>query len=140
VKKYRESTSDEEKERLLVSMTTFKEPRQVSRLFELVQGGEVKKQDQITIISATTRNPHARDVAWAWIKSSMSHLREIYDGTRDISRLMQSCIPILGIDRIEEVERYFNENRVPEAQNGINAGLEKLKIYQRFVNSFLDEA
>jgi len=140
VKKYRESTSDEEKERLLVSMTTFKEPRQVSRLFELVQGGEVKKQDQITIISATTRNPHARDVAWAWIKSSMSHLREIYDGTRDISRLMQSCIPILGIGRIEEVERYFSENRVPEAQNGINAGLEKLKIYQRFVNSFLDEA
>jgi len=139
VKKYRESTSDEEKERLLVSMTTFKEPLQLSRLFELVKEGEVKKQDQITLVSATTRNPHARDVAWAWIKSSMSHLREIYEGTGDISRLMQSCIPILGIGRVEEVERYFEENRVPEAQSGINAGLEKLKIYQRLVNNISDQ-
>ena len=140
VKRYRESTSDEEKERLLVSMTTFKEPRLLSKLLNMAQGGEVKKQDQMTLISAATRNPHARDTAWMWIKSSMSHLREVYEGTGDISRLLQSCIPILGIGRIEEVERYFNDNRVPEAQNGINAGLEKLKIYQRLVNSFLDEA
>jgi tricorn protease interacting factor F2/3 len=139
VKKYRESTSDEEKERLLVSMTTFKEPRQLSRLFELVKEGEVKKQDQMALISAATRNPHARDVAWAWVKSSMSHLREIYEGTGDISRLLQSCIPILGIGRVEEAEIYFEENRVPEAQSGINAGLEKLKIYQRLVNNISDQ-
>jgi tricorn protease interacting factor F2/3 len=140
VKRYRESTSDEEKERLLVSMTTFKEPRLLSKLLEMAEGGEVKKQDQMILISATTRNPHARDIAWVWIKSSMPHLREVYEGTGDISRLLQSCIPILGIGRIEEVERYFNENSVPEAQNGINAGLEKLKICQRFVNSLLGEA
>ena len=140
VKRYRESASDEEKERLLVSMTAFKEPRLLSKLLKMAQGDEVKKQDQMTLISATTRNPHAREIAWMWIKSSMPHLREVYEGTGDISRLLQSCIPILGIGRVEEVERYFNENRVPEAQNGINAGLEKLKIYQRFVNSFPDDA
>jgi hypothetical protein len=28
---------------------------------------------------------------------------------------------------------------VPEAQNGIRAGLEKLKIYQRLVDSFPNE-
>ena len=139
-KKYRESTSDEDKETLLVSMTTFKEPRLLSKLLELVKGGEVKKQDQITLISATIRNPDVRDRAWTWIRSSMSHLREVYEGTGDLSRLLQSCIPILGIGRAEEIERYFNENAIPEAQNGIRAGLEKLKIYQRFVSSFPDEA
>jgi tricorn protease interacting factor F2/3 len=139
-RRYRESTSDEEKERLLVSMTTFKEPRLLSKLLELVQRGQVKKQDQMTLISATTRNPNARDMAWTWIESSMSQLRQVYEGTGDLSRLLQSCIPILGIGRVEEVERYFNENRIPEAQKGIKAGLERLKIYQRFVNSLLGEA
>jgi tricorn protease interacting factor F2/3 len=139
-KKYRESTSDEERERLLVSMTAFKEPRQLSKLFELVQHGEVKKQDQLTIVSAATRNPHARDVAWVWVTSSMPHLREIYESTGDISRLLQSCIPILGIDRVDEVEEYFEENRVPEAQSGINAGLEKLRIHQKLVNSISNQA
>ena len=135
-RKYRESTSDEEKERLLVSMATFKEPRLISKLFELVKRGEVKKQDQASLISATMRNPYAKDTTWRWLKSSMPHLREVYEGTGDLSRMLQSCIPILGIGRVEEVERYFNENRVPEAQNGIRAGLEKLRIYQRLVNGF----
>jgi hypothetical protein len=106
-------------------------------LFELVQGGEVKKQDQMTLILATTRNPYARETAW--IKSRMAHLREVYKGTGDISRLLQSSILILGIGRVEEVEGYFEENRIPEAQNGINAGLEKLNIYQRLVNNISNE-
>ena len=135
VKKYRQSISDEEKVRLLVSMTTFKEPQLLSKLFELVEGGEVKKQDQTVLISAITRNPYAKDIAWTWIKSGMSRLRQVYEGTGDLSRLLQLCIPILGIGRVEEVETYFNENRMPEAQNGIKAGLEKLKIYQRLVDS-----
>jgi len=137
-KKYRESTSDEEKVRLLVSMATFKEPRLLSQSLELAQKGEIKKQDQITMIGAATRNPYARQAAWTWIKLNISYLKETYEGTGDLSQLLQFCIPILGIGRVEEAERYFDENRVREAQNGINAGLEKLKIYQRLVNSALD--
>jgi tricorn protease interacting factor F2/3 len=138
-RKYRQSISDEEKERLLVSMTTFKDPRLLSNLFELVKDGEVKKQDQLTLVSAMTRNPDAREMAWTWLKSNMAQLREVYEGTGDLSRLLQSCIPILGIGRVEEVERYFTEYSLPEAQKGIRAGLEKLRIYQRLVNSFPQE-
>jgi tricorn protease interacting factor F2/3 len=138
-KKYRASTSDEEKARLLVSMAAFKEPRLLSQSFELTQSGEVKKQDQMTMIQAATGNPYARQTAWTWIRLNMPHLRQVYEGTGKLSLLLQFCIPIIGIGRVEEVERYFEMNRIPEAQNGINAGLEKLKIYQRFVNSLADE-
>jgi tricorn protease interacting factor F2/3 len=138
-KKYRESASDEEKVRLLVSMGTFKEPRLLSQSLELAQSGEIKKQDQMAIIQASTRNPDARHAAWTWIKRNMRHLREVYEGTGELSLLLQASVPVLGIGRVEEVERYFEENRIPEAKNGINAGLEKLKIYQKFVNSISDE-
>jgi len=137
-KRYRESASDEEKVRLLVSMATFKEPRLLSQSLELAQRGEIKRQDQMTLIAATTRNPHARDTAWAWIELNMSHLREVYEGTGELSPLLQSCIPILGIGKVEEMKRYFEENRIPEAQNGIKTGLEKLGIYQRLVDSVSD--
>jgi tricorn protease interacting factor F2/3 len=100
----------------------------------------VKKQDQVILISATIRNPYAKDTTWKWLKSNMPHLRGVYEATGDLSRLLQSCIPILGIGRVEEVEKYFNENRVPEAQNGIKAGLEKLRIYQRLVSGFPADA
>jgi len=40
---------------------------------------------------------------------------------------------ILGIGRVEEVKRFFEENRIPEAEKGIEAGIEKLKIYDRLV-------
>jgi len=138
-RKYRDSASDEERERLFVSMTAFKDPRQLSKLFQLAEQGEVKKQDQLTLVSGATRNPHARHVTWAWVKSSMPRLRRVYESTGDISRLLQSCIPILGIGRLDEVGRYFEENRIPEAQRGIDAGLEKLRINQRLVNSIVDQ-
>ena len=136
-KKYSESTSNEEKVRLLVSMATFKEPKLISQSLELAEKGEIKRQDQIILIEAVTRNPAAKDTAWAWIKFNMSRLRETYEGTGTLSRFFQSCIPILGIGRVEEVERYFVENTVPEAENGIRAGLERLRVNQKFANSVL---
>ena len=136
-KKYSESTSNEEKVRLLVSMASFEEPKLVSQSLELAEKGEIKRQDQIILIEAATRNPAAKDTAWAWIKLNMSRLRETYEGTGTLSRFFQSCIPILGIGRVEEVERYFCENMVPEAKNGIRAGLERLRVYQKFANGVL---
>jgi len=50
-----------------------------------------------------------------------------------VSRLMQSIIPYVGIGRRLEAERFFAENRPPELVKGIDAGLEKLAIYDQFV-------
>jgi hypothetical protein len=42
-------------------------------------------------------------------------------------------LPILGIDRTEEVTRFFAQHKAPEISKGVEAGLEKLRINQAFL-------
>ena len=135
VKKYRESRSDEERIRLLSSMMSFKETSQVALSLGLALSGRVKRQDIGTMLLAAIGNPDARDTAWMWVKTNMGRLRELYEGTGRLSRILLSIIPVLGIGRVEEVKNYFEENRIPEAENGIVAALEKLEIYDRAVKN-----
>jgi len=135
VRKYRESSSDEERIRLLNSMMSFKETSLVALSLGLALSGEVKRQDIGTMILVATRNPDARDMTWLWIKVNIGRLKKLYESTGMLSRILLSVIPILGIGKIEEVEKFFEENRIPAAEMGIQAGLEKLKIYDRLVKN-----
>ncbi len=133
VKKYKQSKGDEEKVRFLVALTSFRDPALVSRALELATKGEVKKQDVPSIVSASTGNPDGRTAVWPWVKSNLDWLNKLFEGSGNVSRLMQSIIPYVGIGRRTEVEKFFTANRPPELVKGIEAGLEKLSIYDQFV-------
>jgi len=137
--KYRQSTTDEERIRLLDSMTMFKDPELLSQSLGMALSGEVKKQDVLTMILATIRNPQARQVVWEWTKLNVASLRKLSEGTGELSLFFQTSIPILGLGRVQEVEEFFDENRIPEAEKGISAGLEKLRIYQKLVDKISSE-
>lgn len=135
VKKYRGFISDEERIRMLSPLMSFKDKSLVALSLGFALSGEVKKQDVRTLILMATRNPDARDIAWMWLKVNIELLRKLYEGTGTLSRVLLAIIPILGIGRVKEVEKFFEENRIPEAEKGIEAGLEKLRIYDRLVKS-----
>jgi len=135
VGQYRKSLSDEERTRLLDAMASFKETSLVALSLGLALSGEVKRQDIGSMILSAAANPDARDLAWIWLKVNIGRLLKLYEGTGRLSRILLSVIPILGVGRVEEVERFFEENKIPEAEKGIEAGIEKLKIYDRLVEN-----
>ena len=131
VNKFRKSGSDEERIRLLSSMTSFRRESLIALSLGLALSGEVKRQDVRTMILAAARNPDARDTAWTWLKVNIGKLARLYEGTGTLSQGLLLAIPLLGIGRVEEAEKFFEENRIPEASKGIEAGLERLRIYDR---------
>lgn len=133
VMRYRESDSDEEKIRLLNAMMSFKETSLIALSLGLALSGEVKRQDVGSIILAGAANPDAKDLTWIWLKVNIGRLLKLHEGTGRLSQILLSVIPILGIGRVEEVERFFKENEIPQAKKGIEAGIERLKIYERLV-------
>ncbi|MFQ6011445.1 MAG: M1 family metallopeptidase [Nitrososphaerales archaeon] len=134
-KRYTESRGDEERSRFLRALMSFKDSRLVSKSFEMAFTKKVKRQDVTTMIMSAARNREAREIAWNWIKSNYDKLRKLHQGTGGMSRLALAIIPILGIGRIEEMEKFFLENSFPEAEKGVEAGMERLRIYDRFVKS-----
>jgi tricorn protease interacting factor F2/3 len=135
LRRYRESRSDEDKVRLLNAMTAFRDETLLIRSLGFALSSEVKKQDVRTVVLAATEKPDAKKVAWTWLRVNIGKIRALYQGTGLLSGIFLSTIPILGIARIQEVEKFFSENKMPEAEKGVMAGLEKLEVYDRLVKS-----
>src|SRR5205807_8963972 len=80
-----------------------------------------------------TRNPDTRIVILNCITIKFEWLLCIYEGTRVVSRYLTYMLPILGIDRTEEVTKFFAQNNAPETTKGVRAVIEKLRINQAFL-------
>ncbi len=135
LKGYRESESDEDRVRFLNAMTAFRNKQLIRQTLEFTLSGEVKRQDIRAVILAAAEKPQAKDVIWGWLHSNLAKLRSLYQDTGILSSTFLSLIPILGVGRINEIEEYFDSHKIPEADVGIKAGLEKLKAYDRLVSS-----
>jgi tricorn protease interacting factor F2/3 len=131
---YRATSSDEEKTRILSAMTAFRNAALVKRTLDFSLSGEVKRQDIRTTVLAAAGKAYNQTVTWEWLRENVERLREFYRGTGILSGTLLAMIPILGIGRVQECETFFREHKMPEAEVGISAGLEKLQAYNRLVN------
>jgi aminopeptidase N len=131
---YRKSGSDEDKDRLLNAMTAFTDEATLQKTFDFAFSGAVKRQDVRYVIIYAIEKPQAKALAWACLQSNIEKLQSLYKNTGTLSDTLQLAIPILGIGRTHEVKRFFEENKIPEADAGIKAGVEKLLAYDQFVN------
>jgi tricorn protease interacting factor F2/3 len=130
---YRSRSSEEEKSRFLIGLTSFSKPELNSRALELASSGEIKRQHVVTLLSSAARHPDGRAVAWDWIAKNFEWLRTIYEGTGTLSRFFTYALPILGLDKAEDVAKFFDQHKAPETTKGVEAGLEKLRINQAFL-------
>ena len=137
-KNYKNRPSEEEKSRFLIGLTSFNQPSLNSRAMDLASSGEIKKQHVGTLLGSAARNPDARDGTWDWIAQKFEWLRGIYEGTGVLSRYLTYVLPILGIDRTEEVTKFFAKHKAPEIIKGVEAGLEKLRIIPKKNRSFAE--
>lgn len=134
-KEYRGSGSDEDKAYYLYAMTAFTDRNLIQKSFEFALSGAVKRQDIYGVLYGAVDKPEARDIAWTWLQSNMDKLQELYQGTGVLPEIFMNATPILGIGRIEEVENFFAAHKLPGAEVGINAGLERLQVYDRLVRN-----
>jgi tricorn protease interacting factor F2/3 len=134
VKNYRIRSSEEEKARFLGGLTCFSDSSLISRALQMARSGQITKQHVGTLVGGLVRNPDARASAWNWFKGNFDWLRGLYEGTGTVSRLLTVMIPYFGVGREQETADYFAKNRAPDAGMGIDAGLERLKINERFLS------
>ena len=133
LKNYKSRSSEEEKARFLSGLTSYKDPSLVARALSLAISGEIKKQHVLNLLGGAIRNPAAREVTWGWVSKNIDWLRKVYEGVGTVSRYLTIAIPCFGIGRAEELKRFFASHKIPEAGRGIEAGMEKLKVNENFL-------
>ena len=136
-KEYQSTGSDEDKSNFLNAMTAFTEQNLIRKSFEFALSGAVKRQDIYVVLFSAVEKPQARGIAWVWLQSNMDKLQALYQNTGILPEIFMNAIPVLGIGRVEEVEAFFAAHKLPGAEVGINAGLERLKVYDRLVQNIM---
>ena len=128
IDRYKNSTTDEDRLRYLEGLASFKRPDLVRRVQDFAMAGNVKRQDiGRGLLQFATANPDAHAVTWQWFKDNIEKLDKMYEGTATLSAYMRAYISIIGVGRVEDVEKLFKEHKIA----GSDATLERLKIHDR---------
>jgi len=128
IDRYKKSTTDEDRLRYLEGLASFKRPDLVRKVQEFAMAGNVKRQDiGRGLLQFATSNPDAHAVTWQWFRDNIEKLDKMYEGTATLSAYMRAYISIIGVGRVDEVEKLFNEHKLA----GADATLERLRIHDR---------
>ena len=132
----KESGSDAEAMKALLGMTSFGEPELVRKTLGLAFKGDLNIGHIATMVYMTAVNPEGKSELWDWFKENREQLFKTYAGTGVNSAMVETIIGRAGIVNRKEVENYFGNISIPEADRGIAKGLEMLGIYSKFIEKY----
>ncbi len=119
----------EEKTRLLLSMTRFRDEQLLRETLERSLGDEVRSQDTVLIVSAIAANVRGRSLAWEFVKENWSEFDRRYgDGGFDMMRLVGIVDGFSSTSRHDEVADFFAEHPTPSADRAIRQALERIRL------------
>ncbi|HEU0022699.1 MAG TPA: ERAP1-like C-terminal domain-containing protein, partial [Dehalococcoidia bacterium] len=125
----RKAGLQEEKIRLLVSLARFNQPELLQETLERSLTSEVRSQDTITVISAVAANIRGREPAWNFVKNNWAELDRRYGGGGfGIMRLVSITNQFADLEKLTDVETFFQEHPAPAAERTIRQALERIRL------------
>ena len=130
----RKASLQEEKIRLLISLARFNQPELLQDALERSLTDDVRSQDSITVISAVAGNIRGRQPAWDFVKDNWAELDRRYGGGGfGIMRLVSITNNFAEMDKLADVEAFFQEHPAPAAERTIRQALERIRLNATWV-------
>ncbi|MCS7093837.1 MAG: M1 family metallopeptidase [Candidatus Aenigmarchaeota archaeon] len=129
-----DKVGDEDRIKLFTSLFFSKEESLVALAYSFLE--KSKKQDLPIIILNSLAEKKNIEVAWIWLKENLPKIMEIFKGTPQPKRIIESIIPAVGLYKEDEVREYFNKNRFEFASIGIKNGFEMLEVLKRLKKKY----
>ena len=124
-----QTTLQEEKIRLLMSLTRFSDLELLRETLERSLSAEVRSQDTIFVVSGVGSNLKGQELAWDFIKSNWPEFDRRYgSGGFGLMRLVSVCGNFRTQEKLADVESFFNENPAPAAERTIRQALERIRL------------
>ena len=130
----REAELQEEKIRLLVSLSRFSQPELLQETLHRTLTDDVRSQDTISVITAVGSNLKGRHLAWQFVKDNWEEFDRRYGtGGFGIMRLVSVCGNFVDAAKIDEVEAFFAEHPAPAAERTIRQALERVRLNAKWL-------
>jgi puromycin-sensitive aminopeptidase len=131
---FRKSDLNEEKNRCLKSLGTATDVELLKRTLDFALSSEVRSQDVFYVLNTVATNPLSVRLTWEWFKQNFEDIKKRYEGGFIIGRIVK--ISISGFVKEKdaaEVEEFFKQHPLPNAQRSISQGLETLRLNAKWL-------
>ena len=123
------STLEEEKVRLLRSLTRFERPELLDETLERSLSEDVRVHETIRVVVGVASNRHGRDRAWEFVKANWDEFDRRYgEGGFALMNLVSMTSRFTTHDGLEDVERFFSDHPTPAADRTIRQSLELVRL------------
>ena len=126
----KETSLQEEKIRLLLSLARFNQPELLQETLDRALTDDVRSQDTITVVTAVAANLKGRQLAWDFVKDRWGEFDRRYGGGGfGLMRLVSVCGNFTDAEQLNDVESFFKDHPVPAAERTIRQALERVRLH-----------
>ena len=126
---YQDTSLQEEKVRLLMGLTQFKDHELLSQTLERSLSEDVRVQDAPYPILGTGMNSYGRGLAWDFLKDNWEEIDRRYgEGGFMIMRLVSFTSGFTSEEKRQDVEQFFADHPAPAAERSIRQALERIRL------------
>ena len=128
IKKYKQETLHEEKNRIGGALGDFQDPKLLKLACEFSFSEHVRIQDSIGIISSVGGNPMGRDIWLDFVQKNWKTLVSRYgDGGHMLARLVKAIGGSAEVKHLKSFRKFFTTHDAPGAKRAIQQVLERLE-------------
>ncbi len=147
IKKYKEETLHEEKNRIGNVLGDFKDPKILEKACKFAMSKDVRIQDTIGILSGVGASPLGRDIWWNFIKRNWQTLVSRYgEGGLTLARAIKAISGSAEKKHLKSFKQFFATHTAPGAKRTIEQVIERIegnilwlkrdkKVIENFLNN-----
>jgi puromycin-sensitive aminopeptidase len=125
----KDAVLEEERLRLLRSLTRFEQPELLEETLRRSISPEVRVQNTVGMVVAVASNSRGRDLAWEFLKANWPELDRRYgEGGFALMRLVALTERFTTHQKLEDVQRFFADNPAPAAERTVRQSLETIRL------------
>ncbi len=105
---YKKATLEEEKDRLMRALCSFKDPAILQGMLDFAFSKEARGQDTLKAVNFVWSNPYGRNVAWKHLTKHWGAIVERFGGGHLFSRFLLPAASEVSVKRAQEIEKFFH--------------------------------
>jgi puromycin-sensitive aminopeptidase len=127
VKIYKTASSEEEKDRALRALCSFKQKEFLQKTLTLAFSKDVRAQDAFKAVTLMSLNPLAIDLAWEFVTINWKELEERFAGGHLFSRFILPFSKFSSTKKAEVIEKFFAKNKSEGIERTVAQTVEKIR-------------
>ena len=125
--KFKNAQTPQEETRYLFALGNFRRPELIDRTLELTLNGAVRTQNSPYLMRGILLNKHAREKAWAFMKSHWEEMLRQYPDN-SIPRMCEGIVGLATAELEADARDFFAQHPVKQGSKQMEQHLERLRV------------